>query len=157
MTTLIDDPSGGELALHYFAMASIVWLSTIRYPGDPMITFSGLNHIHLAVRDLDRSIAFYRGAFGLVRQFEAGPDLVFVSTPGASDSIALHAVGSQAGKAGTMGGIAHFGFRLADRSQLDAAIKGIVSAGGRLIERGEHEPGHPFAYFADPDGYVIEI
>jgi hypothetical protein len=44
-----------------------------------------------------------------------------------------------------------------DRGQLDACIAQTIASGGRLIERGEHAKGVPFAYVADPDGYVIEI
>ena len=55
------------------------------------------------------------------------------------------------------GGIDHFGFRLKDRSQLDAAITAVEAAGGRLVERGEHVLGRAFAHVADPDGYLIEL
>ena len=33
----------------------------------------------------------------------------------------------------------------------------LCAAGGRLVERGEHEPGRPYAYVADPDGHIIEF
>jgi catechol 2,3-dioxygenase-like lactoylglutathione lyase family enzyme len=36
-------------------------------------------------------------------------------------------------------------------------IRQVEAAGGRLVERGEHAPGIPFAYVADPDGYLIEL
>lgn len=55
------------------------------------------------------------------------------------------------------GGIGHFGFRLKDASDIDAAITACEAAGGRLVERGEHVPGQPYAYVTDPDGYVIEL
>jgi len=51
----------------------------------------------------------------------------------------------------------HFGFRLLERTQLDAAVEEIVAAGGRLIDRGEHAPGVGYAYVSDPEGYVIEL
>jgi catechol 2,3-dioxygenase-like lactoylglutathione lyase family enzyme len=51
----------------------------------------------------------------------------------------------------------HFGFRLTEGSDLDAAVTEVEAAGGRLIKRGEHAPGVPFAYISDPDGYVIEL
>ena len=41
--------------------------------------------------------------------------------------------------------------------ELDCAIRQVEAAGGRLVERGEHAPGVPFAYIADPDGYLIEL
>jgi predicted enzyme related to lactoylglutathione lyase len=58
--------------------------------------------------------------------------------------------------AGTSGGIAHFGFILV-KGDLDAAIKEVRKAGGKLLERGEHEPGYSYAYVTDPDGYIIEL
>jgi catechol 2,3-dioxygenase-like lactoylglutathione lyase family enzyme len=53
--------------------------------------------------------------------------------------------------------VAHFGFRLTNTADLDAAIAEVEAAGGRLIRRGEHSPGVPFAYVEDPDGYLIEL
>ncbi len=55
------------------------------------------------------------------------------------------------------GGVAHFGFRLADSADLDTALSEVEAAGGKLIRRGEHAPGVPFAYIEDPDGYVVEL
>ena len=43
------------------------------------------------------------------------------------------------------------------RDPLDKAVREIEAAGGRLIKRGEHAPGVPFAYVRDPDGYLIEL
>jgi predicted enzyme related to lactoylglutathione lyase len=40
---------------------------------------------------------------------------------------------------------------------LDQAIEEVLAAGGRLVTRGEHAPGEPFACVTDPDGYVIEL
>ena len=48
-----------------------------------------------------------------------------------------------------------FGWK--SKEGLDAAIKDVVAAGGTLVSRGEHAPGHPYAYVTDPDGYVIEL
>jgi catechol 2,3-dioxygenase-like lactoylglutathione lyase family enzyme len=44
-----------------------------------------------------------------------------------------------------------------DRASLARAIDEVVEGGGRLVERGEHPSGQPFAYVADPDGYLIEL
>jgi len=57
----------------------------------------------------------------------------------------------------SVNGIAHFGFRLVDRSELDAAIAEVESAGGKLLSRSRSGAGCPYTYFADPDGYVIEL
>ena len=40
---------------------------------------------------------------------------------------------------------------------LDEMVRQIENAGGKLQSRGEHAPGVPYAYFTDPDGYVIEL
>jgi hypothetical protein len=40
---------------------------------------------------------------------------------------------------------------------MDAAVREVVGAGGRLRRRGEFGPGLPFACVADPDGYEMEI
>lgn len=122
-----------------------------------MIETEGLTHIHLVVRDLERSLAFYQGAFGMVEMFREGPYMVFLRTPGAHDTITLNADPVGVAQVGQQGGVGHFGFRLKDPSQLDAAIASVEASGGRLVERGDHAPGVHFAYVADPDGYLIEL
>ncbi len=109
------------------------------------------------VRDLDRSLRFYQDAFGMKQRFRVGPDMVFLSTPGSRDLITLNRDKSEAANAGKSGGIAHFGFRLIDRSELNAAISEVESAGGKLLSRSRSGAGRPYAYVADPDGYVIEL
>jgi len=119
-----------------------------------VIEIEGLTHIHLFVADLERSLRFYREVFGFEELFRDGPTMVFLRPPNSSDTVTLNEVPEKAGRAG---GVDHFGFRLVDKSQLDAAVAEVEQAGGRLVERGEHAPGSPFAYVADPDGYVIEL
>jgi catechol 2,3-dioxygenase-like lactoylglutathione lyase family enzyme len=121
-----------------------------------MIKTCGLTHIHLMVKDIQRSLAFYETVFGMEIKFWAGGDLVFLNTPGSNDLIALHqAEGEQ--PTGSGGGILHFGFQLDDKADLDSAISEVVAAGGALKKRGEFTPGMPFAYVSDPDGYEIEL
>ncbi|MGP0029572.1 MAG: VOC family protein [Acidimicrobiales bacterium] len=86
-------------------------------------------------------------------------DILFLHSPGGRDDLALHRAVTDAQKArvGRMGGCEHFGITVSDRGQLDACIALAIAAGGALVERGEHAPGVPYAYIADPDGYVIEI
>jgi catechol 2,3-dioxygenase-like lactoylglutathione lyase family enzyme len=108
------------------------------------------------VRDLERSVRFYKDVFGMQERSRYS-DMVFLNTPGSKDSITLNEERKNVRNVGQGGGIAHFGFRLADKSQIDAAIADIERAGGNLLSRGEHAPGVVYAYVADPDGYVIEL
>jgi len=121
-----------------------------------MIHTKGLTHIHLIVRDMDRSLRFYRSAFGMKEEFRVDDEMVFLHTPGSRDLITLHEDSDADDVAGTSGGIAHFGFSVT-KGDLDSAIKEVKRAGGKLLERGEHSPGVPYVYVSDPDGYVIEL
>jgi catechol 2,3-dioxygenase len=118
-----------------------------------MIRTHGLTHIALAVRDLDRAARFYREVFGAVEVYR-NPGLLQLQTPGSRDVIVLE-VGNR--DLGRMGGVAHFGFRLVDPADIQAAARAVVAAGGRILEQGDFCPGEPFIFAADPDGYQVEI
>ncbi|HLK24174.1 MAG TPA: VOC family protein [Caulobacteraceae bacterium] len=123
--------------------------------GQAPIAAQGFNHLHINVRDLKRSIRFYEQAFGLKVSFSAGKDLIFMTPADGGHSLALHLVGPDQ-PVGMAGGVQHFGFKL-NRADHDRAIEQVVNAGGRLVSRGKHDARHPYAYVADPDGYVIEL
>ena len=120
-----------------------------------MIETEGLTHVQLVVRDVHRALEFYRRVFGMEVKAWDGDDMVFVGTPGRRDTLTLNQADPT--RAGRAGGVDHIGFRLLDRTQLDDAVRQVVDAGGRLLERGTHPSGQSFAYVADPDGYVIEL
>ena len=121
-----------------------------------MIKTCGLTHIHLVVKNIQRSLDFYKTVFGMEVKFWAGDGLVFLNTPGSNDLITLHqAEGDQ--PTGSSGGILHFGFQLDKKADLESAISEVIAAGGALKKRGEFTPGMPFAYVSDPDGYEIEL
>jgi catechol 2,3-dioxygenase-like lactoylglutathione lyase family enzyme len=122
-----------------------------------MVTTRGLTHIHLMVRNLDRALAFYTSVFGLEERFREGRHMVFLGTPGREDLITLNEDPGASAVAGVNGGVDHFGFRLTSEADFDVAIEAVEVAGGRLIKRGEHARGVPFAYVRDPDGYTIEL
>ncbi len=121
-----------------------------------MVKMRGLNHININVSDVRRSLDFYERAFGMTVLFwERDHRMVFLNTPGADDTITLCQARDGDPVAG--GGVSHFGIRIAERGKLDEAVEQVTRAGGRLLSRGEHMPGVPYAYVADPDGYVIEL
>ena len=125
-----------------------------------MVRSRGLTHIQLAVSDLKRSIDFYRGVLGLEHRWAGGEKAAFLGTPGADDIVTLVQTDAL-DKAGKSGGVAHFGFHVEDAPDLERALEAAVSLGGRLVKRGvrktEHCPAEPWAFVADPDGYVVEI
>jgi catechol 2,3-dioxygenase-like lactoylglutathione lyase family enzyme len=118
-----------------------------------MVKTFGLTHINLAVRDPDRSLRFYEKVFG-VKEYYRDADSIQAQWPGSHDVIAFERKKSKAGK---IGGIEHFGFRLVKPEDIDIAVKEVEGAGGTIIRRGEFAPGFPFVYVHDPDGYEIEI
>lgn len=118
-----------------------------------MVKTHGLTHIGLKVADPERSLRFYRDVFGVVEYFR-DETTIQVQGPGPFDVLAFD---RDPGRAGSTGGIEHFGFRLTDPADIDVAVRELERAGGRLLRRGEFSPGFPFAYVADPDGYEIEI
>jgi len=117
-----------------------------------MIKTHGLTHLNLEVADPDVSLRFYASLFG-VKEYYRDADSIQVLGPGPHDVLAFN----RSSGAGRVGGISHFGFRLTDPGDIDAAVSEAERAGGRILRRGEFAPGLPFVYVADPDGYEIEI
>ena len=120
-----------------------------------LVAAEEFNHLHLNVRDLARSIDFYKAAFGLKVAFKADDDLIFMKPARGGHSLALHLVGPDQ-PVGMAGGFQHFGFKMGS-ADLDRVVEQVERAGGRLVSRGKHSGEHPYAYVADPDGYVIEL
>ena len=118
-----------------------------------MVKTYGLTHISLAVRDPERSLRFYRQVFGVKEVFRDA-ESIQVQTPGCRDVIAFERNDSSAGRSG---GVEHFGFRLIEPGDIDAAVHEVERAGGTVSRRGEFSPGFPYAYVNDPDGYEIEV
>lgn len=118
-----------------------------------MIPTHGLTHIALAVADLDRAAAFYRRVFGMIEVFsEEG--FIQLQTPESRDVMVLETDPARAGRAG---GVGHFGFRLRDPADIDAAALEVKAAGGEILRQGEFCPGEPCLFASDPDGYEVEI
>jgi|SRR5687768_2013275 len=118
-----------------------------------MINTYGLTHVALAVSDCSRAFEFYHAVFGVLEVYR-GEDFIQAQTPGTRDVIVFAA---DAERAGRTGGITHFGFRLVDPAAIEDAARAVEGAGGRILDKGEFSPGAPYVFFADPDGYEVEI
>lgn len=113
----------------------------------------GLTHVALAVRDPQRSLAFYQRVLGVVPVYQ-DQTFVQVQTPGSRDVIVFE---RQPRRAGRAGGVVHFGFRLVRAADIERARRAIRAAGGTIRETAEFVPGEPYVFFRDPDGYEVEI
>jgi catechol 2,3-dioxygenase-like lactoylglutathione lyase family enzyme len=118
-----------------------------------MVKTYGLTHVAVAVRDVNRASTFYRSVFGAVEVYKKD-DFVQLQTPGSRDVLVFERKPKRAGK---IGGIAHFGFRLQNPRDIDAAARAVEKAGGHVKKQGEFVPGEPYLFATDPDGYEIEI
>ena len=118
-----------------------------------MVRTFGLTHLALTVRDVERAFGFYESVFGLVAVFRR-EDCLQAHTPGARDVLVFEQ-GERSAR--VPGSITHFGFRLTDPRDIDAAAKAVTDAGGSIEEQGEFAPGEPYLFARDRDGYLVEI
>jgi catechol 2,3-dioxygenase-like lactoylglutathione lyase family enzyme len=118
-----------------------------------MIRTHGLTHVALAVKDAERSFAFYERIVGAVPVYRK-PTFIQAQTPGTFDVLVFQ---QGVPNVGAQGGIGHFGFRLVDPYDIDSAIEEIEAAGGEIVRHGEFCPGEPYVIFKDLDGYEVEL
>jgi catechol 2,3-dioxygenase-like lactoylglutathione lyase family enzyme len=129
-----------------------------------MVHFTGINHLHLKVADVEREARFYEQGLGMQRvAVKYGGKLIVLIAPDSLDALTLSegAIGAEidhsAADIGTQGGIDHFGFSLSADSDLDEAIERLTTAGGSYLRHLDIGPGIASAFLRDPDGYVFQI
>ena len=110
-----------------------------------------VNHLHLVVADLHRSLHFYRTAFEFEERYTSAAGVVFLRSA-AGGSLALEQAGADRPP-----GLGHFGFLLSSGSGVTTVVERVVASGGGIVEQGELVTGDPHAVVTDPDGHVIRL
>lgn len=122
----------------------------------------------LAVRDLERAVAFYRDGLGwptqgiVGQEIENGAVAFFKLESGLV--LALWPQGSLAADAGLPTGGAYeptslsLGHNVGSKEEVDSVIETALKAGGMLV-RPAHDQvwGGYSGYFSDPDGHLWEV
>jgi glyoxylase I family protein len=131
-----------------------------------MIDVLGLDHIHLTVRDLHASIAFYEkvlGALGFRRIAIESPDHD-VNWANAHVIIGLYeAAAEEQGVAHSRRrpGFHHLALRARSRADVDRFHDFLVCEGLTVLdapaEYAKYGPGYYAVFFADPDGMKLEL
>ena len=118
-----------------------------------MVKTRGLTHLALAVRDPNKAAQFYRRLLGAQVVYRDA-DVIQLQTPGSWDVLVFERDPARAGK---VGGVAHFGFRLQRPQDIARAATAVRRAGGQVMEQGEFVPGEPYLFARDRDGYTVEL
>ena len=121
-----------------------------------------LDHIGVAISDIERSRAFYEAALrplGIAKIFEYGPDKTESGGTAigfGKDMMPFFWIGDNE----RVGEGTHVAFTAADRATVDAFYEAAIAAGGRDNGgpglRPKYHPNYYGAFVLDPDGINVE-
>jgi catechol-2,3-dioxygenase len=118
-----------------------------------------LNHAVLYVRDVERTVAFYRDVFGF-SQVAGFPGAAFLKAPGSTNDhdLGLFQVGAQAGPSGagrSTVGLYHLAWEVETLDDLEEHLHRLSDAGA-LAGMSDHGTTKSL-YGHDPDGLEFEV
>jgi catechol-2,3-dioxygenase len=118
-----------------------------------------LNHAVLYVRDVERSVTFYREALGFVVKSQS-PGAAFLRASGSTNDhdLGLFALGDAAGDSGagtSTVGLYHLAWEIETLSELQG-LQARLSAMGALVGATDHTSTKSL-YAKDPDGLEFEV
>ena len=117
----------------------------------------GIDHVAIAVRDVERSVAWYQDVLGLERRYEEAWGNFPAVVGAGSTSLALFPVAGN--DPAPLPGrdvitMRHFAFRV-DGANFQLARQ-VLADKGLALEFQDHGLAHSI-YFHDPDGHHIEV
>ena len=118
-----------------------------------------LNHAVVYVRDVDRSVAFYRDLLGFSVQMQRPGKAAFLQAPDSTNDhdIGLFAIGDAADNPAGRGyvGLYHLGWEIGTLRELEQLAQRLVAAGAYV---GATDHGTTKSIYArDPDGLEFEV
>ena len=118
-----------------------------------------LNHAVLYVRDVERTVAFYRDVFGFT-QVAGFPGAAFLKAPASTNDhdLGLFQVGAQAGPSGAgvnTVGLYHLAWEVESLDDLEEHMHRLSEAGA-LVGMSDHGTTKSL-YGKDPDGLEFEV
>ena len=117
-----------------------------------------IGHVHLKVADIERSVAFYRNAFGFELMQRFGDSAAFLSGGGYHHHLGLNTWESKGGQPpdGGTTGLYHFAILYPTRAALGRALARLLQHRVPIDGAADHGVSEAI-YLRDPDGNGIEI
>lgn len=126
---------------------------------------SGIHHVDLAVRDVERSLTFYLAVFGPLGAAEA---FRYPTYRGSEQVVYVRLGGQYLGLRRADGGehryydvgIEHLAVFVDRREEVDETYRRCLALGTRIHfppQEDRDEPGYWALFFFDPDGFRIEV